>query len=193
MSKRKQRPNKFIKNNLEEYQKFQDKYKQLEKDRLSSISNNEQTYYSKELIRKELKRKLKNIRNKERKKEKLRVLKQKGSNSEYIIAKYLKNKYIDFIQEAQFTDLINPKTGEHLRFDFYIPERNICIEYDGKQHFSYVPEIHGDCPKKAAKMIKSQKYRDSLKDQYCKERAIRLIRLNYKDYYKLEKSLDKLL
>ena len=42
---------------------------------------------------------------------------------------------LNFEQEKIFNDCINPKTNAKLRFDFYLPSYNICIEYDGKQHF----------------------------------------------------------
>jgi len=42
--------------------------------------------------------------------------------------------------QKKFSDCINPDTGHQLRFDFYLPEENILIEYDGKQHFCFVPE-----------------------------------------------------
>lgn len=42
---------------------------------------------------------------------------------------------IKFNTQKTFNDCINPKTNTKLRFDFYLPDYNCCIEYDGKQHY----------------------------------------------------------
>ena len=54
------------------------------------------------------------------------------SKSEKYIANYLSFQNILFEQEYIFPDCrdINP-----LPFDFYLPDYNTCIEYDGQQHF----------------------------------------------------------
>jgi len=60
-----------------------------------------------------------------------------------------------------------------LRFDFYIPDKNICIEYDGIQH--YKPTyIFGSAEKKK----KTQK-RDQIKNLFCEIIGIKLIRIPY--------------
>jgi len=50
------------------------------------------------------------------------------------IENILKEKNINFITQKTFKGCINPKTGYNLRFDFYIPHINLCIEYDGELH-----------------------------------------------------------
>lgn len=114
-----------------------------------------------------------------------------ASKAELMISDILKNNRIDFITEKTFTDLVNPTTNQQLRFDFYLPSMNTCIEYDGKQHFMYVPEIHGPDKEKASILISKQQKRDNIKDQYCKDRNINLIRLNHKDFFKLEESIKQ--
>ena len=57
------------------------------------------------------------------------------SRGEYKIAACLQNLNIIFYKQYIFQDCINPKTHFQLRFDFYLPEYNCCIEYDGIQHF----------------------------------------------------------
>lgn len=44
---------------------------------------------------------------------------------------------VSFEKEKTFIDCVNPKTNFLLRFDFYLPDYNIIIEYDGEQHFKY--------------------------------------------------------
>ncbi len=59
----------------------------------------------------------------------------KQSQGEYMIEFVLKDLDIPFVKEKRFSDCKNKKC---LPFDFYLPTRNICIEYNGKQHYSPV-------------------------------------------------------
>jgi hypothetical protein len=51
----------------------------------------------------------------------------------------------------------------------------ICIEYDGEEHFRYV-EIWG-----GEEEFENIKIRDQIKNEYCKNNNIRLIRIKYND------------
>lgn len=59
-------------------------------------------------------------------------------------------------------------------FDFYLPNLNICVEYDGIQHFEKVDIWGGE-----ETLIEQQK-RDEIKNVFCKNNEIQLIRINYK-------------
>lgn len=50
-----------------------------------------------------------------------------NSRGENLIAQILKKFQFDFIQEKTFPNLMGNKSL--LRFDFYLPKENICIEY----------------------------------------------------------------
>lgn len=100
------------------------------------------------------------------------------------IRKYLVDKDIKFEVEKIFKDCKNPKTNNNLRFDFYIPEYNICIEFDGQQHFKDIPLFGG------AKEFINMRFRDSIKNEYCKNNNINLIRISYKDK-NIEEILNK--
>jgi len=76
--------------------------------------------------------------------------------------------------QKKFSDCINPDTGHQLRFDFYLPEENILIEYDGKQHFCFVPEWTKD----KQNFIKRKKI-DKVKNKYSEIQKIKLIRIKY--------------
>lgn len=77
--------------------------------------------------------------------------------------------------------MFSPKSNRRLRFDFYIPQYNIVIEYDGVQHF----KIGGWATKEKLEQI--QQY-DEVKNQYCRKKGIKLIRIPYTDYDKLNNS-----
>lgn len=89
-----------------------------------------------------------------------------------------------FVYERQktFEDCINPKTGYKLRFDFYLPDYNACIEYDGEQHFKYKNNGWNN-----EENFKKTTERDGIKTKYCKEKNIKLIRIPYTDYDKITK------
>jgi len=76
-----------------------------------------------------------------------------------------------------------------LPFDFYLPEVNTCIEYDGEQH--YKPYRFSQDEKYIKKLEKTKQH-DLIKNLYCKENGIRLIRIPYtiKDVYKFLSKLN---
>lgn len=147
------------------------------------------------VLAEEKKIKKKNKKRRERKQKQL--LKLKGTSSisfgEAKVAEFLKSNKIMFQREKEFEDLINPKTNKKLRFDFYLPNINICIEYDGKQHFEYTPSIHGNSFDKGQVLVEQQQYRDSVKDEYCRDNNIKMIRISYKEFHKIDDILHEIL
>ena len=105
----------------------------------------------------------------------------KKSNGEARIMNYLNNNKIKFEQEYH----INIK-GKCLRFDFYLEKYNMTIEYDGQQHFKPVDKFGGE------EEFKNTQLRDKLKNQYCKDNNIKLIRIPYYDFNNIENILDNL-
>lgn len=53
-----------------------------------------------------------------------------SSKGELFIWNFLKTNNIKFIEEKRFKECKNKRP---LPFDFYLPEYNMCIEYDGRQ------------------------------------------------------------
>lgn len=101
----------------------------------------------------------------------------KESKPEKIIRKWLVNNNIEFIQEKTFDGC---KNKAPLRFDFYIPKFNTCIEYDGKHHFK--PMMFGfyygpNTDDKIKARFESTKINDNIKNNFCKENNINLIRM----------------
>lgn len=94
------------------------------------------------------------------------------SKGEKLVDEILANNNIAFERQFEFDDCIGITTKfcKKLPFDFYIPKYNTCIEYDGRQHFE---PVYGQ------ENLELQKVRDRLKDEYCKENGIKLIRIPY--------------
>ena len=89
------------------------------------------------------------------------------SKGETTIKNILLAKNVSFIQQYCFDNCRNKRP---LPFDFYLPNYNLCIEFDGEQHYK---------PKFGMKnFIQTQKH-DKIKDEYCKSHNIGLLRIPY--------------
>ncbi|MGL5714545.1 MAG: hypothetical protein ACRCX2_16110 [Paraclostridium sp.] len=109
----------------------------------------------------------------------------KRSKGETKIYNYLKSKKIKFETEKTFTDLRFPGGGIP-RFDFYIKSLNLIIEFDGEHHFKPIRKS-----RKAKAYFLKVKINDSIKDKYCIEHNLRILRIPYWDMNTIETILDK--
>lgn len=93
----------------------------------------------------------------------------KLSHGEIKIKSLLEEYNIPFEQEKSFPDCINPSTNRLLRFDFFVNNQYL-IEFDGKQHYEQSPNWEP---------LEDIQRRDRIKDAWCKEHNITLIRIPY--------------
>lgn len=103
------------------------------------------------------------------------------SIGEMRIRLYLEDKNIDFMQYYWFEDCRDIKP---LPFDFYIPDLNLIIEFDGRQHFE-------DTGLFSYSLSKTQEH-DKIKNKYCLDNNIKLIRIPYTKINEIEKILDNI-
>ena len=106
----------------------------------------------------------------------------KESKGEKIIREYLIDNNIHFVPQYKFPDCKNIR---QLPFDFYLPDYNTCIEYNGEQHYKPMRFLGGE-----EKFIQTQK-NDKIKYDYCKNNSINLLILN--DLKTIIKNLVKIL
>ena len=80
-----------------------------------------------------------------------------------------------------------------LPFDIYIPSLNIAIEYDGIEH--YKPTTFGGSYTKEQLQERFEKriICDHIKEVYCKQNNITLIRIPYFEYEKIKEILSQLI
>ncbi len=104
----------------------------------------------------------------------------KLSKGEGRISDFLNQHNINYVVQHRFNDCKSKKT---LSFDFYLPERNICVEYDGIQHYKPILNFGGE------KAFIKNKERDEIKTKYCQDNQIKLLRISYKDFDKIEEIL----
>lgn len=99
------------------------------------------------------------------------------SKGELRIENWLATHNIKFQSQKRFSDCRNKQP---LPFDFYLPEHNICIEFDGEQHTTpYRYKTDGD---KFTKRFEQTKLHDEIKNTYCELSNLKLIRISYKNF-----------
>ena len=103
------------------------------------------------------------------------------SKGEKAIRTYLEKNNIEFIQEYRFDDC---KYKYTLPFDFYIPKYNLCIEFDGIQHFE-ARDYFGK------EIFEETRNRDKIKNKFCERNGISLLRIPYWELDNISKILDK--
>lgn len=95
------------------------------------------------------------------------------STGECLIQKILQDNGIQFEKQKIFKDFVFPKTKAYPKYDFYLPEYNRLIEFDGIQHFKPV-EIFG-----GQEYLELVQEHDKLKNEYALKNNISLIRIPY--------------
>ena len=110
----------------------------------------------------------------------------KKSKGEMKISNYLVKNKISAIAQYTFDDCRNIKP---LPFDFYIPKYNICIEYQGIQHYNPTNFQDRKDVNLSNKMFERVKINDSIKKEYCKQNGIKLIEIPYWEFNNIENIL----
>ena len=99
------------------------------------------------------------------------------SKGEKYIEEFLINNHIKYEKEKRFKDCKYKRT---LPFDFYLEDYNLCIEFDGKQHFE--ESYYGNC-------LEQQKLRDKIKNEYCNKNNIELLRIPYNNIDNIDEQI----
>jgi hypothetical protein len=104
------------------------------------------------------------------------------SKGEERINKFLEKNKITFERQKRFKECKNIRT---LPFDFYLPNYNVCLEFDGRQHY-VSGGFHKD--EKSFNLVMQN---DKIKSDYCsgKNGKPKLIRISHKEYNKIEEIL----
>lgn len=92
------------------------------------------------------------------------------SNGERDVRMALESRKINIDTQKTFSDC---RDRGMLKFDFYLPDMNILIEFDGIQHFEPVEKFGG------ASNFEIVRKRDMIKNSYTIENNIPLLRIKY--------------
>ena len=113
--------------------------------------------------------------------------KNKLSKGEKRIKDYLQKNRVKYIQQYTFKDCKNIFL---LPFDFAIIDDfnnvSLIVEFDGRHHYEPIDLWGGE------KEFERTKKCDSIKNEYCKSKNIKIVRIPYWDYEKIDSILDDL-
>lgn len=104
------------------------------------------------------------------------------SRGEEKISQILIKMKIPFEYQKSFNSCIFPDSGSLAKFDFYI-DNFLLLEYDGIQHFEYKNSGWNNL-----EQFQRLQKRDAYKNQWCEENNIKLVRIPYTDFDKLDES-----
>ena len=104
------------------------------------------------------------------------------SKGEKNINRFLTENNIVFERQKKFEDCKNIFC---LPFDFYIPSLRICIEFDGIQHYKALSYFGGQ------ESFEKTKINDKIKNDYCEDNFINLIRIRYDQIEDIEYILKR--
>lgn len=100
----------------------------------------------------------------------------KESRSEKEIRIFLEINKIIYLPQHKFDGCRTSKINNNSRlaFDFYLPDYNMCIEYNGEQHYTFNKFFH-----KTQEDFEHRKILDQIKIDYCKNNNISLLIIRY--------------
>lgn len=97
------------------------------------------------------------------------------SSGERLVRLFLEDRNVKYKQYHRIKKCFSVLRGKcyTLPFDFYLPKTNVLIEYDGEQHYKPVSIWGGE------EGFKRQQMLDGIKDKFCQDNNIKLIRIPY--------------
>ncbi len=99
------------------------------------------------------------------------------SPAEQLIINELEKYNIEWHREVSFTCMSKTEKGANYRFDFYLPSQCMIVEYDSKAW-------HNDPTRIAV---------DRIKDKFCKDNCIRIIRYDSSHYHHITFHIEELM
>lgn len=108
----------------------------------------------------------------------------KSSLGEKRIEEFLKENNIPYLTQSKLEGCYYKHS---LLFDFFVPQKNICIEFDGRQHFEPIEYFGGQ------KGFEKTQIRDKIKNDFCAKNNINLLRIPYWEFDNIPNILNKYL
>lgn len=107
------------------------------------------------------------------------------SKGETKVANFLQIHNVKFEIQKKVENLNLFGGRKYFLLDFYLPDYNTIIEYNGEHHYKPIEWFGGK------RNYKLQQLRDESLRQYCKEHKIKLIEIPYTEYNNIEDILTK--
>ena len=99
---------------------------------------------------------------------------------ELAISEFLKKHNIKYEVEKIFPDCKDKQT---LAFDFFLPDYGMLVEYDGVHHFFPVSRFGGKSG------FAKVKLHDKIKNDYCEKKLVKLLRIAFSDFERIDEIL----
>jgi len=109
------------------------------------------------------------------------------SKGEVKISNYLIVNNINYIPQKEFNNLIG-LGGGNLSYDFYLPQYNLLIEFQGEQHEKFISGLH-----KSIVDFNKQMEHDKRKRDYANKNNIQLLEIWYNCYEEIDFILDNII
>lgn len=109
-----------------------------------------------------------------------------SSHGELKINDYLKQNNIEYKTQHPVKLEQRMFARNNLKIDFYLPNYNTFIEFNGIQHYEFTPAFY-----KTEEDFNKQVERDKRLKDYCKKNKIKLIVIKYNQINKIEEILNK--
>lgn len=105
-----------------------------------------------------------------------------ASHGEKAIAAHLRSMGITYVPQHRFPDLVGVG-GVQLSYDFYIPDLNVLIEFQGQYH-------DGTVKSQTAEQLTTQIEHDRRKRKYADDNGLRLIEIWYYNFTRIKEILE---
>ena len=114
------------------------------------------------------------------------------SKGEERIGQYLKNLGLKHKTQVYFDWAVNSKTGYKYKYDFFLEDFNMIIEYDGPQHFEPSPFFidKGKTPEET--LLETQR-KDAEKTSLAQANGIAINRISWKNFDNIANEMNKIL
>lgn len=107
-----------------------------------------------------------------------------NSSGEAKIVHYLDTHNIEYKREYYIKNDTGYGSNKCFRVDFYIPQKNLFIEYNGPYHYVEISYYGG------INRLKQQQERDNALREFCKTHDINLLEIPYNEYININTILD---
>jgi len=114
------------------------------------------------------------------------------TKGEQKIADFLTASNIPFVVQHTFDDLWALDGTNPLRYDFFLPSKNMLVEFDGPHH--YKPTRYRGTTQEQAEHTHNRTITyDKMKNEYATEKGIQMVRIPYRELKNINTLLEQLL
>lgn len=112
--------------------------------------------------------------------------KQRITYKEEQICRYIESLGISITRQKKFEDCVDKR---ELKFDIWLNDYNVIVEYDGEQHYRPV-RFGGESIEESIRKFEYTQTHDQIKNEYCASKNIPLIRIPYFKFESMNEILN---